>query len=211
MSVPYDGEVDYGTVNAYATVLEIKKAMRVPDSDTVDDDLLSLSLTAASRTIDEHCNRRFFTNGTETRVYVASDHYIVEVDDLASVATVKTSTALNGTYDVTWGVADYQTEPLNESPVTRLRAVDNRSWPVDYSQRHRAGVEVTGVFGYGTAVPTDVRHATILLAMRLWKRFDSPTGVAGFGPDLGVVRVSRVDPDVAAMLAPYRRDPIGLA
>jgi hypothetical protein len=38
--------------------------------------------------------------------------------------------------------------------------------------------------------------------MRQFKRYDSPLGVAGFG-DIGVMRVSRVDPDVAALLEPY--------
>jgi hypothetical protein len=41
--------------------------------------------------------------------------------------------------------------------------------------------------------------------MRLFKRLDSPLGVAGFG-DLGVMRVSRgLDPDVAQLIEGYRR------
>jgi hypothetical protein len=56
-----------------------------------------------------------------------------------------------------------------------------------------------------------VTHATILLALRQYKRYDSPTGVLGFG-DMGAVRVgSRLDPDVAMILAPLRRTPAGIA
>jgi hypothetical protein len=72
-------------------------------------------------------------------------------------------------------------------------------------------VQVTSVFGYGTAVPTQVKHATVLLALRQYKRYDSPTGVLGFG-DFGPVRVgSRLDPDVAMILSTFRRTPVGVA
>jgi hypothetical protein len=38
----------------------------------------------------------------------------------------------------------------------------------------------------------------------VFKRADSPLGVAGFG-EFGVVRVTQLDPDVKALLEPYRR------
>jgi hypothetical protein len=49
-----------------------------------------------------------------------------------------------------------------------------------------------------------VKQACIILSMRQFKRYDSPTGVMGFG-DLGVMRVGRVDPDVEKLLMPFRR------
>jgi hypothetical protein len=85
-----------------------------------------------------------------------------------------------------------------------MRAVGNYyfpfgSFPSPMLRTHT--VQVTGSFGW-SAVPLDVRMACILQAQRLFKRFDSPLGVAGFG-DMGVIRVSRVDTDVQALLAPY--------
>ncbi len=59
------------------------------------------------------------------------------------------------------------------------------------------------MFGWAS-VPTAVKQATILLAMRQFKRYDSPLGVAGFG-DIGVMRVGRVDPDVEALLMPFKK------
>jgi hypothetical protein len=53
-------------------------------------------------------------------------------------------------------------------------------------------------------VPTDIKQATILLAMRQFKRYDSPLGVAGFG-DLGVIRVGRIDPDIESLIMPYKK------
>jgi hypothetical protein len=66
-----------------------------------------------------------------------------------------------------------------------------------------ATVRVTGTFGW-PSVPDAIKQATILLSIRIFKRLDSPLAVAGFG-DLGAVRVGRSDPDVMAMIAPYRR------
>jgi len=64
-------------------------------------------------------------------------------------------------------------------------------------------VQVTGTWGW-SSVPTAIKQATIMSATRLYKRYDSPLGVLGFG-DLGVVRISRIDPDIASLLMPYRR------
>jgi hypothetical protein len=53
-------------------------------------------------------------------------------------------------------------------------------------------------------VPKPIKLATVLLAMRLYKRMDSPLGVAGVG-ELGVIRVSRIDPDIDAMIQPFKK------
>jgi hypothetical protein len=64
-------------------------------------------------------------------------------------------------------------------------------------------VRITGVWGW-VSIPTAVKQATILQASRIFKRNDSPLGVAGFG-DMGVVRVgARLDPDVQHLVDPYR-------
>ena len=54
---------------------------------------------------------------------------------------------------------------------------------------------------YYTADPFHERQEQALLIQtaRLWKRRDTPEGVIDFS-DLGVVRVSRVDPDVELLL-----------
>ena len=60
-----------------------------------------------------------------------------------------------------------------------------------------------GTFGW-SAVPDAVEQACILQAARYFKRADSPMGVAGFDA-MGVVRLSRIDPDIATLLEPYCR------
>lgn len=199
--------------NGYATLVQVKAAARITDN--VDDSLLEMSIETASRMVDGYCERRFYTAGTETRYYAADNSYVCQIDDVVGTAiTVKTSSDVDGVYDVTWTAADYQLEPNNRNasglvfPVMTLRAVGDYLFPIVGDE---VAVEVTGVFGFGTAVPTQVTHATILLALRQYKRYDSPTGVLGFG-DMGAVRVgSRLDPDVAMILAPLRRTPAGIA
>lgn len=195
--------------DGYTTLQEVKDILRLTDS--VDDSLLETCIESSSRQIDTHCER-VFTSGTATRVFAPQSSYMAEIDDLISLTSLKTSSDADGTFDITWTSTDYQLEPLNGlsggsySPYTSIRAVGDYLFPtVSFPNSDgEATIQVTGVFGYGTAVPTDVRQACNLLAIRQFKRYDSPLGVAGFG-DIGVVRVSRVDPDIEALLGPYRK------
>lgn len=189
--------------NGYCTLSQLKASLRITDS--VDDDLLELAIEAASREIDSATERQFFPTSA-TRIYRPRDSYIVEIDDLTTLTTLKTSSAANGVYDITWGSDDYQLEPLNglaggiATPATQIRAVGDYTFPLDGGE---ATVQVVGTFGF-SATPTAIKQATVLLASRIFKRNDSPLGVAGFG-DLGVVRVSRLDPDIDAMISPYKK------
>jgi hypothetical protein len=200
-------------VNAYATLNQVKAAARMGTAVSDDDTLLEMSIETASRIIDGYTGRRFFTNGTETRTYATQDIYALDVDDIAGTAiTLKTSSAVDSTFDLTWAASDFQPEPINRQqsglafPVTRLRAVGDYAFTVS----HEETAEVTAVFGFGTAVPTQVAHATILMALRQYKRYGSPEGVLSYG-DFAVRVGNRMDPDVGMILAPLRRDPVGIA
>jgi hypothetical protein len=192
--------------NGYCSLAEIKAAARIPVSDTQDDTLLELSVEAASRAIDGHTGRHFYQSGTATRYYVPTSTIVCGIDDVAGIATVAISSAADGVYDITLGAADLQYEPLNRRvaglafPSTRLRMIGDYSFPTTWDGE--ATVRVQANFGFGTAVPTEIKQAAIVLASRFYKRFDSPLGVAGFG-DMGAMRVSRVDPDVQAILSPF--------
>lgn len=53
-------------------------------------------------------------------------------------------------------------------------------------------------------VPQCVRTAMLLYGGRLYKRKQSPEGIAGFG-DLGVVRIMALDYDVESLISRYVR------
>lgn len=50
--------------------------------------------------------------------------------------------------------------------------------------------------------PLDVRQAVTMQSARIYKRRETPTGLAGFGEGF-VARVTKLDPDVARLLEPY--------
>ena len=190
--------------NGYATLAQLKSALKIIDS--LDDDNLERAIASASRLIDGYAGRYFYST-TATRIFIPDNLNLCQTDDLVSITTLKTSTNLDGTFDLTWTAPDYQAEPVNAvvdgtvTPITRIRAVDDVAFPVG---RGIASVQITGVFGWA-AIPDPVNYACIIQASRLWKRLDSPLGVAGFG-DMGVVRVSTaLDADVRQLVDPYRK------
>jgi hypothetical protein len=199
-------------VNGYASLSEVKAAARITDN--IDDSLLELAIESSSRDLDAYTERVFYSTGATavTRVYIPQDIYLVETDDIISVTTLKSDSTGNGTFDITWAATDFQLEPLNgraggiDTPATRIRAIGEYLWPV-YEPRNvnsnQASVQVTGVFGFAS-IPIAIKQATILAALRAYKRYESPTGVLGFS-DMGVVRIGRLDPDVQRLVDPYRK------
>jgi len=184
-----------------ATLEQVKTNLDLTDS--VDDTMLELCIESASRQIEQF-TERIFTQVSATRVYTPRDSYVVETDDIYSITTLKTSTAADGVFDETWTAADMQTEPLNgiaggiASPITSIRAVGDYLFPISGGE---ATVQIVGTFGWAS-IPTAITQACILQASRYYKRADSPMGVAGFDA-MGVVRLSRIDPDIATLIEPF--------
>ena len=185
--------------NGYATRNQIKAALRIGTADTQDDELIDNCAGAASRLIDGYANRQFWAYGSATtRVFTAGDEFVCEIDDISGTAiTLKTSTLADGLFN---GILDGLTVPY-----TRIRAVGDYLFPtLNANYGSEALVQLTAVYGW-PAVPEPITQAVIIQASRIFKRYDSPLGVAGFG-DLGAIRVTRaLDPDVAQLVEPYRR------
>jgi hypothetical protein len=191
--------------NGYATLAEVKASLRIPSSDTIDDTLLETAIESASRMIDGYTARTFSNAGTAVRNFAATDDLNLIIDDAISVSEVASTDEIGDTYTI-WKVTDYQLEPVNSRsdglymPYTGIRAVNDYAWPVVDQQ---ALVRITGVWGF-PAIPIAIKQATIIQASRLFKRLDSPLGVAGFG-DMGAIRVGRyLDPDVEQLAMPFR-------
>jgi hypothetical protein len=190
--------------NGYATLQQIKTAVRITDA--VDDSLLEMAVEAASRMIDAECDRNFYSSGTAIRDFIPNDSYVVDTDDLTTIVSVKIDDAGEGTFPITLQTTDYQAEPVNQRvsgnpfPVTRLRMIGDYLLPIWYGQ---ATVRIEGVYGF-TPRPIQVTQACIIQASRIFKRLDSPLGVAGFG-DMGAMRVGKTDPDVSMLIRPFKK------
>jgi hypothetical protein len=197
----------------YCTLAELKAYLRI--GDTGDDVELPFAITAASRAVDRACNRQFGQITTAEARYYTWEKYLVEGRSALAVFDLYTVTDLavafdpgaDGTYEETVTIStDFDLYPWNA-------AVDSRPWTHVVLQPDSAfrfpvnprGVRVTARFGW-TAVPTTIKQATLLQASRFFTRRNSPYGIAG-SPDMGseMRLLARLDPDVAVMVGPYRR------
>lgn len=193
-------------INGYCTLSDLKDWVKLNDS--IDDLKLERSITAASRGIDNFCDRQFW-QFIGARVFDTCDEYLLDIDDLTSISSVKTDDNADGTFETVWAASDHQLLPLNPAaepepgPFNKLKAIANRTFPRPSGRASRLGlVEITGTWGW-PAIPESVYQACLLVTARLVKRKESPEGVSGFD-DFGVIRISsRDDPDAVRLLDPY--------
>lgn len=201
----------------YATVQALKSALSIPSTDTVDELELHAACFAASRSLEQYCQRVFYRSATGTaRKFIADNLYFLTfadtdtfTGDLVSLSTLKTDAGGDGTFETTWASTDYELGPVNNSagpetkPYTTLEAIGSRTFPIPYGRgASRYRVEATGVWGWAS-VPAGIKTAALMLAKDTFKSKDTLGGVAGFG-EFGVVRL-RQDPQLASYANPYRR------
>lgn len=210
----------------YVTVGELRRELGARPGQ-LDDGLLASACRSASRLVDNHCHRRFWLDPEPVaRTFRPESWAEVEVPDIGSTTDleVKTDDDADGVFETTWSLGtDYLTEPLNADAdggawhVWKLIAVGSRRFPVrpdavvapylwatvwqGTGATLRPSLQVTARWGW-SATPEPVRKAATLAAMRLYKRKDTPLGFEGF-QDFGAVRITRIDPDIAELLADY--------
>lgn len=195
------------------TSADLKSHLGISGSE--DDTEIATAVAAVNQWVEQHCGRNFgkVAEGAESaRVFRPVGPYMCFVDDFWSDTNlaVKTDTSDDGTYTTTWSASDFHLEPLNRLRdgqtwvYTKVLAVESRIFPVGH---HHPSVQITAAWGWEN-VPDAVKQAALIQAGRVFKRKDSPEGVTGFDA-FGPVRASaRMDPDVAHLLAPFRRQTV---
>ena len=186
--------------NEYVDRATLKLALGLTDTDR--DALLDYALAAASRAIDRMTGRRFWLDPAPVqRVFHPYDRTVRDGDseqllvhDIGSDEGLVVEFASGGPWNTVTG---YETTPDNALadglPITGL-LTPYGSW----GHGRGARVRVTARWGWPT-VPEEVAQATLIQATRLFRRKDSPEGVTG-SAEWGAIRLSRVDPDVAALV-----------
>jgi len=190
---------------------------RLGQTDPATDSVINAVCLAVSRWIDTYCGRTFF-RFTDTRTYQPSDIWLLPVDDLVSVTTLKVDTDGDGVYETTWTqgtnymlrVGDGQFNQMatgEPRPYTQVQVIGGTtggaSWfPFTWPFTHLDRVQITGVFGW-PQVPPVVTQAALMLAADWFKYKDAPFGLFG-SSDLGVVRVGS-NPWINEQLRPYIR------
>lgn len=204
-------------VDLYVTADEFRGAY-LDMAATTDSQLLSMVLRASSRAVDKYVNRPhgFWADSVvQTRLYRCDLDDMAWVDDIATTdgLIIRTDSNLDGTWATTWADTDYQLEPLNADAYAdddrtieahawwRIAAIDRYLFPVHPG---RATLQVTARFGW-SAIPADVKLATLMKAAKQFKRKDSVLGIFGLDGE-GGIRISRFeDPEIVMMLDPFQR------
>jgi hypothetical protein len=189
-------------VNGYTTLAEVRTRLRVTAiEDTSDDATLEQIVAAVSRQIDRYTGRRFYPT-TETRYFsVPTGRQLILSDDLLVV------TAITNGDGTTVPPSAYNLEPLNHTPkyAVVLKQAAEVVWRGDAEGNTEGVISVAGSWGFAAETPADIREACLLQSARLFKRQDAPFGVAGTNAVGEAVLISKFDPDVEALLKPYRR------
>lgn len=193
----------------YASLYTVRLALGI-NNDTSRDDLIEGACQAASRFIDDACGRRFYADTTATartyrlrgRCYRTDEGEALMVDDISTTSGLTVAIGYGSSYST---ITDYETAPDNAlalgQPITELIRT-NSGWA--YSPYSR--VRVTAKWGW-PSVPDAITEAAKIQAMRLYRRKDSPEGVTA-SAEWGAVRVTRIDPDVEALIRPYMIAPV---
>ncbi|WP_330242010.1 phage gp6-like head-tail connector protein [Streptomyces sp. NBC_00525] len=183
----------------YVDLTDVKAAAGMASDDDTRDALLTTAINAATKLIDNETGRTFTLDAAASaRVFVPSFGDLLIIDDVGAAAGVVVEVGSVGS--TSWSELDssaYELHPLNAlakgKPVTGLAAPASAGWG------SRTRVRVTARWGW-PAVPDEVVQACMIQAVRLFKRKDSPEGIMG-SDQWGLARLSRVDPDVQALIA----------
>lgn len=192
----------------YTTRALVKHALGIDLGDTVDDAFIDAKIVSASRGIDQYCGtgRKFWLDSTASariinpngRTWYDRDGEHLLVPDIGTTAGLIVEVGRGSDWtDITTSVEAEPVDALDldpPQPITSLLYL-SRSWPRSNRQR----VRITARWG-APAQPAVVGEAALIQTIRLYKRKDSPEGVLGSAEWGGAIRMSRIDPDVAAML-----------
>lgn len=190
---------------AYANLGDLRQFLGM--TETTDDALLQEAIEDATAYIDAHTNRHFEAV-TDTRYYDSAardrcNSYLLNLfnDELLTITTLT-----NGDSSATViAAANYTLLPRNEGPPYHNILLKTDSgyyweWDTDY------WVTVAGTWGYATAVPDDIRRATLALASYLYRQRDSQVFEVTAIMESGAIAIPQGIPaTVDRILARYRR------
>lgn len=187
--------------STYLSLEDAKDTLELGGLRFADKDL-QRSLVAASRAVDHETRRQFYRSASTVRTFRATRRDLLPIDDLVTFTLLETADVIGGTWTAWTQGTEFQLEPQNAPadghPYTRVRALQRSFWVPSQ-------VRITGVWGW-PALPEEIVQATQIIATQLLRRVrEAPFGVIGIGIDGQAVRMSKIDPQIAQLLGPYRR------
>ena len=197
--------------NCYTTVSDVAYRLGLEDAD--EDLRIEQAITPACRAIDAWCGQFFYDSGAATALNIQpTDPRVLRTDPFSTSTglVIKTDLGGDGSFSSTWSATDYELLPgsqnsptLGTVPYNQIHAVTGLYFPM--GMRRRLTVQVTARWGWAS-VPSMVEEAAKILAVDLWKRKDTPFGIASATADFGGLRIGRdAMSGVASILQPFKR------
>ena len=182
----------------YCSIERVK--LRLDITSTSYDVLLNELIGSASRWVDRYCRLPedgFAQGSTASRYYSEEDVSGQTLHLDMPLLTLSSITNGNGVA-VTSG--QYRLLPRNDAPYWRVLLLTGYAWQWSTDGE----IEVAGVWGYSTAVPSPVQEATAMLAGWTFKRYQAALQDATVNVELGEISYSEAIPkQVRALLQPY--------
>lgn len=168
---------------------------------TATDGILQDCIDDATRAIEDY-TRRVFLGTVGTAFYSRYYQHQVVNQALYLDQDLHTLTAVTNGDGQTIPVGSCWTEPRNAGPpyrILRLKSSYVWVWNTD------SDLQVVGTWGYGTAVPGDIRRAAVQLSAYYYRLKDTGVGdVSGFQEGGEVIYPKGIPDTVKILLAPYR-------
>jgi hypothetical protein len=211
----------------YVTAAEIKAATNKTQTD--DDTIFAALATAASRAIDNYCNRPdgFVSVSVATaRVYAGSGRSWMPIDECTSISLVAVKNAATDTTYTSWATTDWtaftgdpERPNFNRTPYTAIMCTAGGDYsaflngqyitrsgfrpdPDNDTYRGVPTVQVTAKWGYAATVPDAIKQAALVLAARWYKRGESSWSDVLASGEMGQLMYRKaLDPDVKFMLS----------
>lgn len=186
----------------YCTPADIRLYQNI--TSTSDDPLFEMFIETASRDIETHCGRRFYSDD-EIRKYNPlkdAENNLLYLDyDLQSVEEIT-----NGDGEVI-PAEDYVLLPTNFSPKWGIMLKTSASTTWTYETDPEESIQVEGAWGYvdGSVPPAQIKHACIRLAFWYYKQKDAPFEVTGLPDGDQVIVPVAMPKDVERILEPFKR------
>jgi hypothetical protein len=186
---------------------------------TAQDNNIDTAIDSACRLIDSICGRKFSQDeSVVVKTFTPKSSIYLDTPDISTTTglIVKLDDNDDGTFETTLILnTDYIVEPTNPrvikitggttyyEPYNKITILDTRS-SERFDPSIKNNIEITAKWGY-SAVPEDIKTATLIQALRYFKRKDTPFNTYG-DINTGVSELfSRLDPDVQTILKGHKK------
>ena len=186
---------------------------------TAQDNNIDTAIDSACRLIDSICGRKFSQDeSVVVKTFTPKSSIYLDTPDISTTTglIVKLDDNDDGTFETTLTLnTDYIVEPTNPrvikiasgttyyEPFNKRTILDTRS-SERFDPTIKNNIQITAKWGYST-VPEDIKTATLIQALRYFKRKDTPFNTYG-DINTGVSELfSRLDPDVQTILKGHKK------